>query len=156
MEKLYFQNANDWRKWLEQNHHESSGIWLVFYKKESGKPTLDYDEAVEEALCFGWIDSIIKNVDEQQYLRKFTPRKVESKWSDLNKKRVEKMIKLGRMTKTGAAKIEVAKKSGRWDKPDRPVISIKMPKEFRLALGKNRKAKVGCHFDDEGLEIPIF
>jgi uncharacterized protein YdeI (YjbR/CyaY-like superfamily) len=141
LENIYFQNTQGWRKWLELNHHKSAGVWLVFYKKESGKPTLDYEEAVEEALCFGWIDSIIKNVDEQQYLRKFTPRKSESKWSDLNKKRVQKMIELGRMTKAGAAKIEAAKKSGWWDKPDLPEISIKMPEEFHLALGKNRKAK---------------
>ncbi|MEJ2536303.1 MAG: YdeI/OmpD-associated family protein [Calditrichia bacterium] len=129
MEYIYFQNPQGWRKWLELN------------KKESGKPTLDYGEAVEEALCFGWIDSIIKNVDEQQYLRKFTPRKSESKWSELNKKRVRKMIELGRMTKAGAAKIEAAKKSGWWDKPDRPEISIKMPEDFRLALEEQKTAK---------------
>jgi len=138
---LYFQNIEDWRSWLAQNHHKSAGVWLVFYKKEFGKPTLEYEEAVEEALCFGWIDSIIKNVDEQQYLRKFTPRKPESKWSELNKKRVQKMIELGRMTKAGAAKIEAAKKSGWWDKPDRPQISIRMPEEFRLALEEQKTAK---------------
>jgi uncharacterized protein YdeI (YjbR/CyaY-like superfamily) len=141
LENIYFQNTQGWRKWLELNHHKSAGVWLVFYKKESGKPTLDYGEAVEEALCFGWIDSIIKNVDEQQYLRKFTPRKPESKWSELNKKRVRKMIELGRMTKAGAAKIEAAKKSGWWDKPDRPQISIRMLEEFRLALEEQKTAK---------------
>jgi uncharacterized protein YdeI (YjbR/CyaY-like superfamily) len=141
MNNLYFQNLEDWRSWLRENHDKSAGIWMVFYKKESGNPTLDYTDAVEEALCFGWIDSIIKNVDEQKHLRKFTPRKPVSKWSELNKKRVQKMITQGRMTRFGLAKIEAAQKSGMWDKPDRPQIPIKMPDELRHALDGHKPAK---------------
>jgi uncharacterized protein YdeI (YjbR/CyaY-like superfamily) len=74
MKQLYFKKYNDWREWLKNNHDKEKGAWLVFYKKETGKPTLSYDDALDEALCFGWIDSIIKNLDEAKYLRKFTQR----------------------------------------------------------------------------------
>ena len=106
----------DWRTWLERNHDAQSEVWLVFYKKHTGKPTIPYDSAVEEALCFGWIDSIIKRVDNERYVRKFTPRKGRSIWSKLNKKRASKMIREGRMTEAGLKMIDEAKKSGEWFK----------------------------------------
>ena len=93
MKELYVTSREKWRGWLERNHDKSEGVWLVFYKKATGKPSLEYDAAVEEALCFGWIDSIIKSIDDERYKRKLTPRKPASRWSTLNKKRVTKLIR---------------------------------------------------------------
>lgn len=143
MKEVYLPTRAKWRKWLSDNHNkENKGIWLVFYKKGTGKPSLGYEDSVEEALCFGWIDSIIKKIDDEKYCRKFTPRRPESKWSELNKKRVKEAIKEGRMTKHGLAKIEAAKKSGLWERNPTPTINFDMPKEFVNALRKNKKAKV--------------
>ena len=141
MKQLYVADRERWRKWLSKNHATEAGIWLVFYKKETSKPTIAYEAAVEESLCFGWIDSIIKKIDAEKYARKFTPRSHKSRWSQLNKKRADKMIKQGRMTKVGLAKIKMAKKSGLWDKDPRPRISLDIPPEFAKALARNKKAK---------------
>ncbi len=102
-ETLYVKTRTAWRSWLEKNHNKYDEIWFVFYKKHTGKPSVKYDEAVEEALCFGWIDSILKRLDDEKYVQRFTPRKAKSQWSDLNKKRVKKLIGEGRMTKSGMA-----------------------------------------------------
>ncbi len=91
---------------MEKNHKSEKEIWLIYYKKHTGKPRIPYDDAVEEALCFGWIDSIIKRIDEEKYTQKFSPRKQNSVWSDLNKKRVKKLIKEGKMTKAGFGTIK--------------------------------------------------
>jgi len=142
MKQLYIPDRDQWRKWLTKNHdREESGIWLVFYKKKTNKPSLEYEHAVEEAICFGWIDSIIKKIDEARYVRKFTPRKPGSFWSQLNKKRVAMMIKQGLMTKAGLEKVMIAKKEGFWDKDPRPTIPRDVPDEFAAALSKNKKAK---------------
>jgi len=141
MKQLYVTNRNQWREWLSKNHATEAGIWLVFYKKETSIPTIAYEAAVEESLCFGWIDSIIKKIDSEKYARKFTPRTDKSNWSQLNKKRASKMIKQGRMTEVGLAKITAAKKSGLWDKDPRPRISLDIPPEFANALARNKKAK---------------
>lgn len=113
----------------------------MFYKKQTGKPTLEYDAAVEEALCFGWIDSIIKKIDDEKYVRKLTPRKADSRWSELNKKRITILKKQGLMTEAGIAKVKAAKAFGLWDKPDRPQISLEIPIELKSALTKSRKAR---------------
>lgn len=141
MKQLVVTTRCEWREWLGRNYDKEPEVWLVFHKKHTGKPVLEYDAAVEEALCFGWIDSIIKKRDEETYLRKFTPRKPGSLWSELNKKRAEKMIKQGSMTGTGLAKIREAKKTGHWEKPARPVIPLEMPEELEQALAKNGKAR---------------
>ncbi len=141
MKQVYAKNRDEWREWLSQNHDKSMGIWLVFYKKHTAKPTLAYDEAVEEALCFGWIDSIIKKIDDDKYVRKLTPRKADSQWSESNKKRVIKLKKQGLMAEAGMVVVKEAKVTGLWDKPDRLQISLDMPKELKSALAKNKKAK---------------
>jgi uncharacterized protein YdeI (YjbR/CyaY-like superfamily) len=100
----------------QENHdREQEGIWLVYDKRKTCRPSLDYEESVEEALCSGSIDSIIKRIDDQRYCRKFTPRKDASAWSTENKRRAEKMIQEGSMTESGRAKVDAAKRSGRWD-----------------------------------------
>jgi uncharacterized protein YdeI (YjbR/CyaY-like superfamily) len=141
MRQLYAADREQWRKWLSENHAKEDGIRLIFYKKETSEPTIDYEAAIEEALCFGWIDSIIKKIDAEKYARKFTPRSDKSKWSQLNKKRANKMIKQGRMTKVGLSKIKAAKKTGLWAKDPRPRISVDIPPEFAEALARNKKAK---------------
>lgn len=133
-----------WRQWLEKNHQRSPGIWLIYYKKESGKLRVQYDEAVEEALCFGWIDSTMRPLDEERFMQRFTPRKPKSGWSALNKKRIEKMIAGGLMTKAGLEKIEVAKKDGSWESLDKiyaPADQLQIPEELQKAFTKNKKAK---------------
>lgn len=141
MKQLYVADRKHWRQWLSEHYATEAGIWFIFYKKETFKPTVDYEDAVEEALCFGWIDSIIKKVDEEKYVRKFTPRKDQSIWSQLNKKRIDKMIQQGRMTEAGLAKVKAAKKSGVWDQETRSRLPIEMPPELVKALARNKKAK---------------
>lgn len=105
-EMVYCATREEWRGWLEQNHDKSKGIWLIYYKKGSGKPRVPYDNAVEEALCFGWIDSTVKRIDEEKYAQRYTPRKPDSGWSELNMRRMEQLIKDGRMTEAGLAKFK--------------------------------------------------
>ena len=141
MKQLYVTDREQWRNWLSEYHGVEAGVWLIFYKKQTRKPTIGYEDAVEEALCFGWIDSIIKKIDDERYVRKFTPRKDTSMWSELNRKRANKMIKEGRMTDVGLAKIKAAKKSGLWEKDGKPLISLDVPPELAKALAKNKKAR---------------
>jgi len=141
MNQLYVTKREEWRDWLSKYYDKETEIWLIFYKKETSKPSIPYEAAVEEALCFGWIDSIIKKIDATKYARKFTPRKENSKWSALNKKRARKMIKEGRMIDFGLAKIRIAKKTGQWDQDPGFQISFDIPLEFAKALDQNKKAK---------------
>lgn len=140
--QIHITTRVEWRQWLAANHHqEKDGVWLVFYKKNTGRPGINYDESVEEALCFGWIDSLIKRIDEHSYCRKFTPRKDGSAWSVSNKQRVEKIVREGRMTAFGQAKVDAAKKSGRWAVDPRPVIKLDIPQDLAEALRRNKRAR---------------
>jgi uncharacterized protein YdeI (YjbR/CyaY-like superfamily) len=105
-----------WRKWLQRNHDRSPGVWLIYLKKSSGRQNLTVNDAVEEALCFGWIDSVVNAIDEISYKQVFTPRKKGSTWSKVNKERVTRLVAQGLMTPAGLVKIENAKKDGSWDK----------------------------------------
>jgi len=98
---LYVRDRAAWRAWLEKNHAAEREVWLVYYKKHTARPRIPYDDAVEEALCFGWIDSTVRRVDDDSYLRKFTPRRDKSNWCESNVKRARKLIDEGRMTKAG-------------------------------------------------------
>jgi len=142
MKQVHISTRGQWRAWLAENHdREANGVWLVFRRKKTGRPSLEYEESVEEALCFGWIDSIIKKIDDHTYCRKFTPREDDSVWSNTNKKRVEKIIREGRMTEFGLVKVEAAKRSGHWEAGSRPRLSLAVPRELSEALEQNRKAK---------------
>jgi uncharacterized protein YdeI (YjbR/CyaY-like superfamily) len=141
MKQVYVTTRKQWRDWLSRHHDKSNGIWLVFCKKHTGRVSLEYDAAVEEALCFGWIDSIIKRIDDDRYARKMTPRKPNSRWSALNKKRVARLQRGGVMTKAGAARVAEARKSGLWEISSRPSIPSGIPKALQLALTSNKKAK---------------
>ena len=139
---LYCATQAEWRKWLKENHNKENEVWFVYHKKEAGKPSVDYEVSVEEALCYGWVDSIIKKIDDKKYVRKFTPRKDDSKWSESNKRRVEKLIAEKRMTNIGMAKIEAAKKNGMWENViTPPVISLEVPAALAKALSENKKAQ---------------
>jgi uncharacterized protein YdeI (YjbR/CyaY-like superfamily) len=101
METVFAKDRNQWRRWLAKNHAHCEEIWLVFYKKATGKPSVSYDHAVEEALCFGWVDGLKKKLDEECYAFRFTPRKAKSAWSKSNLQRVERLIGEGKMMPTG-------------------------------------------------------
>ena len=111
-ETVYVRNREEWRKWLEKNNGTAREIWQICYKKHTGKPSVGYNDAVEEALCFGWIDSLIKKVDNEIYLRKFTPRNQRSSWSRANVERIKKMISEGRMTEKGLELYHYAREKG--------------------------------------------
>lgn len=98
-------NRQEWRNWLEKNHNSEKEIWLVYYKKHTKKQTVYYDEAVEEALCYGWIDSTVRSIDDEKYCQKYTPRNKKSNWSELNKFRARKLINEGKMTQAGFEKL---------------------------------------------------
>ncbi len=142
MKQVQLTTRSQWRRWLAENHkREKDGIWLVFQKKPTGRFSLQYEESVEEALCFGWIDSVIKRIDEDKYCRKFTPRNDNSVWSPTNRRRVAKIISEGKMTEFGLAKVEAAKRLGNWMADSRPFVPEQLPREISAALAQNRVAK---------------
>lgn len=143
--ELYVSNRDDWRLWLSKNHDVEKEVWLIYYKQHTGKPSLSYDDSVEEALCFGWVDSIIKRLNDEKFARKFTPRTGKSTWSETNKKRVEKMTIKGKMTEAGLARIKEAKENGNWFKASvnmRYKKELVIPSYLKDALSINRKASV--------------
>lgn len=139
--EIYVANREDWRSWLEENHLKEKEVWLIYYKKHTGEPRIPYDDAVEEALCFGWIDSIVKRIDDERYMQKFSPRKDKSDWSESNKKRVKKLTDRGMMTQAGLEKIEIAKKNGSWDRVIETARSYEMAIELEKLLVSNKAAK---------------
>ncbi len=142
MKTLEVKTRAEWRQWLVENHATETELWLVFRKQSTGAPSVPYEDTVEEALCFGWIDSIIKRLDEDRYVRKYTPRKPGSVWSVPNRRRIDKMIKAGLMTPPGLAPIEAAKASGDWEKSStRPEVQLDVvPQELADALAGNAQA----------------
>ena len=138
---LHVTDRREWRAWLEAHCDSETEIWLVYHKKHTGKPRIAYDDAVEEALCFGWVDSIVKRIDDAKYTQKFTPRNDDSTWSAINKKRVAKLIKQGLMAEVGLAKVEAATRNGQWDKPPSSKVEFEVPEELQEALEANGAAK---------------
>lgn len=136
-----FTNAGEWHAWLKRNHAKSGGVWLRIGKKNSGLVTLAYDEAVETALCHGWIDAIRKAYDEVSFVQRFTPRKPRSIWSQVNRERAIGLIKAGAMLPAGLAAVEVAKANGEWDRAYSPGSTITEPKDLLAALRKSPRAK---------------
>ncbi|MEL6133575.1 MAG: YdeI/OmpD-associated family protein [Bacteroidota bacterium] len=132
-ELFYPPDRQAWREWLKENHTTYDRIWLIYYKKESGMPSISYDEAVEEALCFGWIDSVPNKIDDQKYKQLFSVRKKKSPWSRLNKTRVEKLSLEGLMAPAGQAMIDRAKADGSWTVYD-AVEDLIIPPDLAAAL----------------------
>jgi len=138
---LSFTSSKKWESWLAKNHSQSDGIWLQFYKKASGKKTVVYAEALQVALCYGWIDGQSQSIDEDSYKQKFTPRRPRSMWSKRNTQFAKQLIKDGKMKKAGLVQIEAAKKDGRWEKAYDSPGKMVIPEDFLKALSKNKKAK---------------
>ena len=116
MKPLYFKSQVELRKWFKSESKTSEELWVVFYRKGSEEKSVSYPEAVDEALCFGWIDGIRKKLTDTTYMNRFTPRRSKSNWSDINKGHAKRLIKEGKMTPAGLAEIERAKDDGRWNK----------------------------------------
>jgi uncharacterized protein YdeI (YjbR/CyaY-like superfamily) len=127
-------SLSDWRNWLAQNHDREQEVWLVYLKARQGKTNIDYESSVEEALCFGWIDSIIQKIDEEKYARKFNPRRMDSQWSETNKRRVVKVIREGRMTGAGMAKVTFDVNEVDTNKPKPKRLEVQMPEKIEHAL----------------------
>lgn len=131
-------NQLEWRKWLQKNHSKKQSVWLIYYKKSSGRSTMSWSDAVDEALCFGWIDSTRKTLDAERFLQFFTKRKPKSVWSKINKEKVKRLEKEGLMGKAGLESIETAKKNGSWtvmDAVEELVIPKDLTKEFKTQPG---------------------
>ncbi|WP_294673696.1 YdeI family protein [uncultured Fluviicola sp.] len=130
---FYPESRMEWRRWLEENHVEEQAAWVVFYTKASGKPTLTWSEAVDEALCFGWIDSKKIAIDSEKSHQFFSKRKAKSTWSKINKEKIERLINEGLMTRAGLKCVEIAKQNGSWTILDE-VEELVVPKDFEAAL----------------------
>ena len=139
-EILRFRSSSEFRKWLAANHRQSDGIWLRIFKKDSGEPTVTYAEALDEALCFGWIDGLKQSHDEHSWRQRFTPRRPKSGWSKINTGHAERLIKAARMKAAGQAEIDAAKKDGRWTAAYDSQSKATFPEDFLAALRRNKKA----------------
>jgi uncharacterized protein YdeI (YjbR/CyaY-like superfamily) len=137
METFYPKNRQEWREWLQINHNIKKSVWLIYYKKKSNIPTVIYNEAVDEALCFGWIDSKAKPLDKEKFMQFFSKRKVNSTWSKVNKEKIDRLTKEGLMTKAGLETVERAKQNGSWtvlDDAEALIIPDDLNKEFENRL----------------------
>jgi uncharacterized protein YdeI (YjbR/CyaY-like superfamily) len=140
MVPVFFDSPNEFRTWLEEHHDTAEELWVGYYKVDTERPGIGYGESVEEALCFGWIDGLVKGIDDETYTRRFTPRSPDSKWSKANKERVEEMIEAGKMTPTGMELVEAAKESGEWAAAYRLADDHEIPAELEAALRGNDTA----------------
>lgn len=139
MQTFFAESPEYWRKWLELYHSTATEIWLLFWKKHTGKECIEYDSSVEIAICFGWIDSLVKSIDGDSFARKFTPRKGISRWSDVNRERALSMIRSGEITDAGFESIKAARENGMWYlKP----VQVGMPAELESLLDDNTEASI--------------
>ena len=136
-------NRSAWRKWLNRNHQKSKSIWLVIDKKSTENPNLSWSEAVDEALCFGWIDSVKRPIDENSYKQYFSPRKADGNWSRINKEKVDELLKAGLMSEAGLDAIRIAKANGSWSRLD-DIENLVVPVDLENELNLNSKA--GRHY----------
>lgn len=138
---LPFENKKKWADWLAKQHDKSAGVWLKLSKKGTGIPSVTYEEALDVALCYGWIDGQKGSFDDKYWLQKFTPRGPKSIWSKINTEKAERLIASGEMKPAGLKAIELAKKDGRWAAAYESQKVISVPDDFQAALDKNKKAK---------------
>ena len=139
---LPFESKKKFAEWLAKNHDKSAGVWLKIAKKATGISTVTYAEALDVALCYGWIDGQKGSFDEQYFLQKFTPRRPKSIWSKINVEKVEGLIASGEMKPAGLKAVEAAKQDGRWAAAYASQKNMEVPADFLSALNKNKKAKV--------------
>lgn len=133
-------SRQEWREWLEDNHLEKQSIWLIYYKKKTNIPTVTYSDAVDEALCFGWIDSKAKSIDEKKSMQFFSKRKIKSVWSKVNKDKVARLSEAGLMAQAGLNSVEIAKQNGSWTILDEAEALI-IPNDLELEFQKNPNSK---------------
>jgi uncharacterized protein YdeI (YjbR/CyaY-like superfamily) len=136
-----FRDRGSWRRWLAAHHDKASEIWLVYYKKAAGKRSVTYEEALDEALCYGWIDSTVRALDRERYMQRWTPRKRGSVWSALNKKRLARLSAEGWLCESGLAKVREAKRDGSWTAIDAIDRDLKTPVELLEALAAKPGAR---------------
>lgn len=139
-EQFQAESRAEWRGWLQEHYATSKGVWLISYKKSAGKPRVSYEQAVEEALCFGWIDSKQKYLDEERSMLWFSPRKPGSAWSTLNKTRIARLIEQGLISEAGMEKIKAAKKDGSWNIYD-ALEALQIPDDLEVALAGSPEAQ---------------
>lgn len=137
---IIFKSPEEFNNWLSENHSCSNGVWIRSFKKDSGIKSLTHDEALDEALCFGWIDGQAKKYDENSWIQKFTPRRVRSIWSKRNIERVEELIKTSKMKPSGLKAINEAKKNGRWENAYDSPGNMKVPEDFLKEISGNKKS----------------
>lgn len=137
---LSFENQSEWEKWLRINYEQTTGFWMRIYKKGSNVKSINYAEALDEALCFGWIDGQKKSYDEQSFLQRFTPRRSRSIWSKRNIENVARLEKAGKLKPSGIREIEAAKTDGRWAAAYDPASVMEIPEDFTIELSRNKKA----------------
>jgi len=142
MKTMSFKSWHDFRTWLAKDHNRSEGIWLRIYKKDSGLATVTYAEALDQALCFGWIDGQKKPYDKQSWLQKFTPRRPKSGWSKNNTQHAERLMMCGEMAPAGLREVNAAKADGRWKAAYDSFGNAAVPADFLKELVKNKQAKV--------------
>ncbi|MBN2115592.1 MAG: YdeI/OmpD-associated family protein [Anaerolineales bacterium] len=138
---LPFESKKNWADWLARQHDKSPGVWVKLAKKDSSIRSVTRDEALDVALCYGWIDGQGKSFDDKYWLQKFTPRRPKSIWSKINTEKVERLIASGEMKPAGLKAIEAAKRDGRWEAAYSSQKNITVPEDFQAALEKNKKAK---------------
>ena len=138
---LAFESSPAFREWLDAHHKNSEGLWLRIFRKSSGNVTVTYQEALDHALCHGWIDGQKKPYDEDSWLQKFTPRRARSAWSKINTERAERLIEAGEMQQSGLEAIEAAKSDGRWQRAYKSQRNSSVPEDFLKALAQDKKAK---------------
>ncbi len=141
MQTLHFKTAADFRHWLKKNHLNSEGIWLRIFKKDSHEQSVTYADALDQALCHGWIDGQKKSFDKSSWLQKFTPRRPKSGWSQRNTQHAERLIKAGEMTPAGMQAVEAAKADGRWATAYASSRDANPPEDFLKELSRNKKAE---------------
>ncbi|MFC1942253.1 YdeI family protein [Chloroflexota bacterium] len=142
---LDFQSSQEWRKWLQLHHNIDNEVWLLIYKRRSSKTGISYNGALEEALCFGWIDGKMQSIDEDKFFLRFSPRKAKSVWSKINKEKAELLTVQRRMTDAGLAKIEEAKKNGLWETAYTNKKKDTIPNDLEVALSQNSLAWDNFH-----------
>jgi uncharacterized protein YdeI (YjbR/CyaY-like superfamily) len=140
LQVVAFARQSDWAAWLDANHAASSGVWLQLAKKASGIESITYDEALETALCYGWIDGQKRGYDETSWLQKFTPRGTKSIWSKVNREKAQRLIERGQMKPAGLTAVESAKQDGRWDAAYDSASTATVPDDFQAALDRNAEA----------------
>jgi uncharacterized protein YdeI (YjbR/CyaY-like superfamily) len=138
---LAFESAEEWEEWLEENHESSDGVWLKLAKKASGIESVDNDEALDVALCFGWINARRESLDDDYYLQRYTPRRARSKWSRINVDKVAELTAAGRMRPAGLAEVERAKADGRWDAAYEPPSRMRVPEDLERELASRPRAR---------------